>query len=100
MDKYTVKLLPRALRDLDGIYAYIAKTLLTPDTAAELLDAIEEAIFSLEQFPCRGAERKIDAYANSGYRQLVIQNYTLVYRIDEANQQVVIVTARYSPSQF
>lgn len=100
MGKYTVKLLTRALRDLDGIYAYIAKTLLAPDTAAELLDVIEEAIFSLEQFPYRGAERKIGAYVNRGYRQLFIRNYTLVYRIDEANQQVVIVTARYSPSQF
>ena len=100
LDKYTVKLLSRALRDLDGIYAYIAKTLLAPDTAAELLDVIEEAIFSLEQFPYRATERKIGAYANRGYRQLFIQNYTLVYRIDETNQHVVIVTARYSPSQF
>ena len=34
MDKYSVKLSPRALRDLDGIYSYIARTLLEPETAS------------------------------------------------------------------
>lgn len=100
MNKYSIKLLTRALRDLDNIYVYIAKTLLTPDTAIKLVDEIEEAIFSLELFPYRGAERKIGAYANRGYRQLFIKNYTLVYRIDEMNMQVIIVTVRYSPNQF
>lgn len=100
MNKYSIKLLTRALRDLDNLYDYIAKTLLAPDTATKLVDEIEEAIFSLEQFPYRGAERKIGAYANRGYRQLFVKNYTLVYRIDEANMQVIIVTVRYSPNQF
>ena len=31
MDKYSVKLMSRALRDLDGIYDYIAHTLLEPE---------------------------------------------------------------------
>ncbi len=100
MDKYTIQLLTRALHDLDGIYAYTAKTLLAPDTAVNLVDEIEEAIFRLEQLPYRGAERKIGAFAKRGYRQLFVRNYTIVYRIDEAKKQVVIVTVRYSPSQF
>ena len=33
MDKYSVKLMSRTLRDLDGIYDYIAHTLLEPGTA-------------------------------------------------------------------
>lgn len=49
MDKYAVKLLSHAYRDLDGIYAYIAETLLEPNTAQKLLDALEEAIFGLEK---------------------------------------------------
>ncbi len=74
MDKYTVKLLSRAYRDLDGIYAYIAETLLEPGTATKLLDALEEAIFSLEKLPRRGARRKNGVYANQGYRQIFINN--------------------------
>jgi hypothetical protein len=39
-------------------------------TAAELIDSLEKAIFSLENMPQRGALRKTGAYANRGYRQL------------------------------
>jgi addiction module RelE/StbE family toxin len=93
-------LLSRAYRDLDGIYAYIAETLLEPSTAQKLLDVLEEAIFSLEELPKRGAPRRNGAYANKGYRQLFTKNFTLIYRVDETNEQVVIVTVRYSKSQF
>ena len=58
MDKYAVKLLSRACRDLEGIYAYIAETLLESGTAQKLLDALEETIFSLEELPQREAPRK------------------------------------------
>lgn len=100
MNKYVVKLLARAYRDLDGIYAYIAETLLEPGTAQKLLDTLEEAILSLEEMPQRGALRKKGTYANKGYRQFFIKNFTILYRVDTAKKQVVIVTVRYSKSQF
>ena len=58
MDKYSVKLMGRALRDLDGIYNYIAHTLLEPGTALNLVGRIEDAILSLETMPYRCPERK------------------------------------------
>ena len=100
MDKYSVKLLPRAFHDLDSIYAYIAGTLLEPGAAQQTLDTLEEAIFSLENLPRRGTSRQRGAYANKGYRQLSIKNFTVVYRVDDTKKQVVIVTVRYSKSQF
>ena len=38
-------------------------------------------------FPYRGAERKVGAYAENGYRQLFIDNFTAVYRINETNKE-------------
>jgi plasmid stabilization system protein ParE len=99
-DKYAVKLLPRAYRDLDGIYAYIAETLIEPGIAVKLIDTLEEAIFSLESMPARGALRKTGAYANKGYRQLFVGNFTALYRIEEAVKRVLVVTVRYSKSWF
>ncbi len=99
-NKYSVKLLPRAYRDLDGIYTYIAETLIEPGIAAKLVDSLEEAIFSLESMPQRGAVRKTGAYANKGYRQLFVGNFTVVYRVAEAKKRVLGVTIRYSKSQF
>ena len=48
MDKYSVKLMSRALKDLEGIYNYIAHTLLEPETALNLVNRIEDAILSLD----------------------------------------------------
>ncbi len=50
MDKYVVKLYTRAYQDLNDIYTYIAETLLEPGTALDMVDELEEAIFSLAQF--------------------------------------------------
>lgn len=100
MDKYSVKLMSRAVRDLDDIYDYIACSLLEPETAIKLIDRMEQQIYSLEQMPYRCPERKKGIYANRGYRQLMIENYTVIYRIDEANKMVIVVTVRYSPSDF
>ena len=100
MDKYAVKLLKRATRDLNEIYAYIARSLLVPDTALQLVNDIENAIFSLEELPSRGSERKKGVYAGKKYRQLFVKNYTIVYRVDEGKKIVVIVTVSYSPSLF
>lgn len=100
MDKYSVKLSPRATRDLDSIYSYIARTLLEPGTALKLVDTITEEILSLDSMPHCCTERKTGAYAGKGYRQLFIKNYTAIYRIDEKQRTVVVLTVRYSPSQF
>lgn len=54
LDKYVVKLYSRAYQDLDDIYTYIAENLLEPDTALNMIDELEKAIFSLEQLPERG----------------------------------------------
>ena len=100
METYEVKLTPRALQDLDSIYAYIAQSLMEPDTALKLLSRLEDAIFSLEQIPQRSALRKTGAYANYGYRQLLIENYIAVYRIDEVHRQVILLTVQHSHRKF
>ena len=100
MGEYQVKLLEHARQDLDGIYAYIAGTLLEPGTAERMIKTLEEGILSLETMPYRCLERKRGFYANKGYRQLFLKNYTVIYRVDEAARSVMIVTVRYSASDF
>ncbi len=40
------------------------------------------------------------AYADRGYRQIFVGNFTVLYRIEETKKHVLIVTVRYSRSQF
>ena len=100
MDKYHVRMSNRSLNDLDSIYTYIVDTLLEPGVALKLVDKIEVGILSLETLPHRCPVRRIGIYANKGYRQLFVKNYTVVFRIDEEAKQVIIITVRYSASNF
>ena len=94
MKKYDVKLLSRAYDDLDDIYSHVARELAVPETAKQLIDTLEDAILSLEQFPQRGSKRKTGAYARRGYRQLFVKNFVIVYRVEESEGRVLIVTVR------
>lgn len=100
MAKYIVKLMQRASSDLDDIYNHIADDFKEIGTAEKLTDTLEEAILSLEEMPYRGSIRRTGAFANRGYHQLFVKNFTIVYRIDEIRKMVIIVTVRYTPSSF
>jgi len=68
--------------------------------AMNIVDDIEDALLSLEIMPHRCPERKVGVYARQGYRQLFVGNYTVLFRIDEERKLVMVVTIRYSSSQF
>ena len=57
LDKYKVKVNPRAIRELDHIYEYIANEKLAPENAKRQVDRIKKAILGLETFPQSHQER-------------------------------------------
>ena len=67
MEKYKVMLYPRAFRDIDGIYAYIALEKLAPENAKGQTDRIWAAIESLASFPSAHQDRQVGRYAGRGY---------------------------------
>ena len=95
MDKYEVLLYPRAFQDIDEIYEYIALEKFAPENAKEQTDRIWDAILTLEALPFSHQERKEGRYANKGYRQLLIDNFIVIYKIDEKHKKVYVVTVQY-----
>ena len=95
MDRYKVKINPKAIRELDSIYQYIANEKLAPENAKGQVDRIKKAILNLDTFPQSHQERNEGRYALKGYRQLLIDNYIIIFRIDEINKFVYIVTIQY-----
>ena len=100
MDKYTVKMFPQAYRDLDKIYELALLNDNYGDNALRLAKRLEDAIFSLEEQPYRGAERKYGFYARKGYRQLFISGYIIIYEVLDAEKIVAVLTIKYSGSEF
>ena len=66
MDKYSVILYPRAFRDIDDIYAYIALEKMSPENAKGQTDRIWDAIKSLEQLPESHQDRLVGRFAGKG----------------------------------
>ena len=95
MVKYKVKVNPAAIRELDHIYEYIANEKLAPENAKRQVDRIKKAIIGLETFPQSHQERNEGRYAGKGYRQLLVDNYIAIFRIDEPHKTVYVVTIQY-----
>ena len=95
MDKYEVMLYPKAFRDIDDIYAYIALEKLSPENAKGQTDRIWEAIRALEQIPEAHQDRLVGRYAGKGYKQLLVDNYVAIFKIDINAKKVYVVTVQY-----
>ena len=95
MDKYKIKLNPRAYRDLEEIFAYIALEKLSPENAKRQTDRILIKLRKLDTFPQAHQERMEGRYAGKGYRQLLIDNYMTIFRIDEKTKTIHVVTIQY-----
>lgn len=63
MDKYNVMLYPRAFRDIDDIYSYIALEKMYPENAKGQTDRIWDAVKSLEQLPESHQDRLVGRFA-------------------------------------
>ncbi len=95
MDRYEVMLYPRAFRDIEDIYAYIALEKMAPENAKAQTDRIWSAIRKLETFPSSHQDRLEGKYAGRGYKQLLIDHYIAIFKIDEKKKIVYVVTVQY-----
>lgn len=92
---YKVSISTRAFKDIENIFAYIALEKQSPENAKGQTDRIWQALKTLENFPQSHQERKEGYYAGKGYRQLLIDNYIAIFKINETQKAVTIVTVQY-----
>lgn len=85
----------RAYRDLDSIYRYIAYEKLAPENAKGQVDRINAAVLGLDTLPGSHQDRLVGRYAGKGYKQLLVDNYIVIFRIDESEKVVWVVTIQY-----
>ncbi|WP_310603565.1 type II toxin-antitoxin system RelE/ParE family toxin [Anaerosporobacter sp.] len=95
MDKFKIKLNSKAYKDIEEIFVYIAIDKLAPENAQGQTDRIWKALKTLEVFPQSHQDRIEGRYAGKGYKQLLIDNYIAIFRIDEKNKVVYVVAVQY-----
>ena len=98
MKQYTIQITDKALADMEEIYNYIAKQLLSPENAMGQYNRIAEAIQKLNVFPERVRIMESEPEHTMGLRQLSIDNFSTFYVIKD--DRVIVTRVLYSASDI
>ena len=98
MKHFAVEITDRALVDMDALYTYIAETLLSPETAMQQYNRIAEAVEFLTTLPERCRRFESQPERDMGLRLMPVDNYSVIYSIDE--NRVVVLRVLYSASDI
>ncbi|MCL2537597.1 MAG: type II toxin-antitoxin system RelE/ParE family toxin [Coriobacteriia bacterium] len=98
MKLYEVLVSKEAEDDMEDIYDYIAVVLQVPETAAQQHGRIVDAILDLEFMPERIKLMDGEPERKLGLRQLSIDNYAAIFRVD--GERVYIIRVLYGASNI
>lgn len=98
--EYRVKLTAQFLEEFEEIINYISSQLKNIDASNGLMEKVMNNILLLENSPrmCTGIE-KTDRTERQ-YRRMIINNYVILYTIDELEKRVYIVHIYYSGRNY
>ena len=98
--KYEIIVSEKAKHEIDDIYRYISKSLMAEKAAENLVNKIERSILQLEAMPKLGSRLEIYKLKKYTYRKLIINNYIVLYRIDEERNIVYIARVVYGGRNY
>lgn len=98
---YTLRFTRHAAQDLDAMFTYITYELEAESAAKALMREIEHTLSNLREFPYSAPQARDDLLARKGYRALTIRKkYVAVYRINEAQREVVVQRIFYGRREY
>jgi plasmid stabilization system protein ParE len=90
MKEYQVKFLSHAENDILKMARYISNELYNPEAAAELVAKMRAKANGLKTMPDRYKKYEPFTPLKKEFRQIIIENYTMFYFIDEKKSKVFI----------
>ncbi len=97
---YEIILSDEAHADIDETLDYIANNLHNPIAARNLLDKTEEIYNELSLNPYMYAACNDVRLRKEGYRKVVINNYVMIYRVNDDSSFVYIVRVFYGRRNY
>lgn len=98
--KYNLIFTPTAIKEINKIYNYISKNLSVKSSANKLMRKIEQKVQELKYTPKMYQIIEIDKKLKLNYRKIVINNYVLLYTINENEKTVYIMHIYYASSNY
>lgn len=95
-NKYKFAFTPLAEQDIDSVLDYISENLKNKKAAVDMLDKVENAIENACVLPYGFPDCEIYFIADDKIRHVTIDNYVMIYGVDEENKQINILRFRYA----
>ncbi len=93
---YKLAYLPLANRDIANAVNHIADELFAPKAALDLLEALDQSISRLKDFPYSCRVYQPVKLLEQEYRILTVKNYAIFYTVDEQKKLVEIARVIYA----
>lgn len=97
---YKLEYLPVARQDLIDIVRYISQELKNPDAANHLAVKLVEAAERVTAFPYANSSYQPIRPLKHEYRKILVQNYLILYWVDEKKKLVTIARVLYAKRNY
>lgn len=100
MNEYLVHLTSQFSEEFDKIYYYIYSSFHSPLTANKFYSKIKDSILSLNFFPERYPRISVKNLNNHNLRKMIIENYIIVYEVQNTSNEVFILHIFHSKQNY
>jgi len=98
--KYAVNLSAEAVKDINGIYEYIAVTLGEKEIAVNMINLIEKNILSLDEMPGRYKLYDNEPWKSRGVHVMKVKKYLVFFVVDDNEKAVSIFRVIYGSREI
>ncbi|GHU80343.1 plasmid stabilization protein [Clostridia bacterium] len=97
---YKVTETDSAERDIGEILEYMVNKLFNPSAAAAFADEIDDKYVKLADNPYMYEESRDPRLKKQGYRRVSINNYVMLYLVDDSKKEVIIARIFYGKQEY
>ena len=98
--EYNIELTEEFLTEIDGIYDYISNNLKAPNAAKRLREKVMYNVLLLEKSPMMFEKIEKMSKTKRQYRRIVINNYVILYTVDEKEKNIYISHIYYGGRNY
>lgn len=98
--QYEIVFTNDSILEMDSIYNYITRRLYNSQAAKRLMKKVEDSIYNLKTMPRKHTVIKKFESLELEYRRILVNNYAIIYTINEKEKIVYIVHMYYGKSNY
>lgn len=98
--EYALNIYPQAVKDMEGIFEYIAVTLCNPTAAAKQIRDFERALNLVRTQPESFPYIRNEYVKDKALRKLIVNNYIVFYRAVPDREEIQVVRVLYGMMDY